>query len=96
MIIQVQISETLVKTYSDKGMMIHGGFPEWDYAEVIDPIDAGRVYTETNIPIPVPEAPEGLQEAAEYLIATRAVAIVNTDEAPDYFHENEPEPDYFG
>ncbi len=45
----------LVRTYSDQGMMIHGGFPEGDYEESIDPEDANRVFTETNIPVPLPE-----------------------------------------
>ena len=40
-----------IRTYSDKGMMIHGGFPEADYDEAFDPIDSGRTYTETDIPI---------------------------------------------
>lgn len=40
-----------IRTYSDRGMMIHGGFPEADYDEAYDPIDSGRTYTETNIPI---------------------------------------------
>ena len=39
------------KTYSDIGVKVHGGFPEADYDEVIDPIDSGRTYTETDIPI---------------------------------------------
>ena len=39
------------KTYSDSGVKVHGGFPEADYDEVIDPIDSGRTYIETNIPI---------------------------------------------
>lgn len=51
MIIQEQISDTLVRTYSDSHVYIHGGFPEADYTEVIDPISAGRTYTETDIPI---------------------------------------------
>lgn len=51
MIIQEQISEILVKTYSDKGVYIHGGNPEADYAEVIDPISMGRTYVETDRPI---------------------------------------------
>ena len=42
----------LNRTYSDRGMMIHGGFPEGDYEESIDPEDANRVFTETDIPIP--------------------------------------------
>ena len=40
-----------IRTYSDNGMMIHGGFPEADYEEAIDPADSGRTYTETDIPI---------------------------------------------
>lgn len=55
MIIQEQISETLVKTYSDAGVKIHGGVPEGDYDEAIDPIEAGRTYTETDIPIETEE-----------------------------------------
>lgn len=45
----------LFRSYSDQGMMIRGGFPESDYAEAIDPEDAGRTYTETDIPIPEDE-----------------------------------------
>ena len=55
MIIQEQISETLIRTYSDQHVMIHGGYPEGDYEEAIDPISTGRTYTETDIPIPSPE-----------------------------------------
>lgn len=47
------------RTYSDSGMMIHGGFPEADYDEAVDPAELGRVYTETDIPI------EGESEAEE-------------------------------
>lgn len=39
------------KTYSDMGMMIHGGSPEGDYSEAIEPTEYGRTYTETNTPI---------------------------------------------
>lgn len=55
MIIQEQISDTMVRTYSDKGVMIHGGYPEADYSEAVDPISAGRTYTETDIPVPSEE-----------------------------------------
>ena len=58
MIIQEQISETLVKTYSDQGVYIHGGYPEADYAEAVDPISMGRTYTETDIPIVSEEIPD--------------------------------------
>ena len=40
-----------IRTYSDAGMMIHGGFPEDNYDEAIDPAELGRTYTETDIPI---------------------------------------------
>lgn len=40
-----------IRTYSDRGMMIHGGVPEADYSEATDPADLGRTYTETDIPI---------------------------------------------
>ena len=40
-----------IRTYSDSGMMIHGGSPEGDYAEATDPANLGRTYTETDIPI---------------------------------------------
>lgn len=48
------ITETvnnMVHTYSDLGVKIHGGFPEADYDEAYDPIDSGRTYTETVIPV---------------------------------------------
>lgn len=45
-----------IRTYSDSGMMIHGGMPEADYTEAVDPADLGRTYTETDIPIEQDEA----------------------------------------
>lgn len=49
MIVQENIAGTnLVKTYSDRGVLIHGGFPEADYEEAIDPASAGRTYVETD------------------------------------------------
>ena len=45
-------------TYSDRGMMIHGGVPEADYAEVYDPYGSNRIYTETDIPIDGSDAEE--------------------------------------
>lgn len=58
MIIQEEIGNGLVKTYSDQGMMIQGGFPEGLYDVAIDPISAGRTYVETDTPIPPDEQPE--------------------------------------
>lgn len=51
MIVQEQISDTLVRTYSDANVYIHGGYPEADYEDAVDPISANRTYTETDIPI---------------------------------------------
>lgn len=41
------------KTYSDRGMLIHGGEPVGDYSEATDPTEFGRTYTETDTPIEV-------------------------------------------
>lgn len=49
--IKTEIANNLIHTWSDKGMKIHGGFPEGNYDEAYDPVDLGRTYTETNIPI---------------------------------------------
>ena len=43
-------------TYSDAGMKIHGGHPEGDYCDAMD--EEKLVYTETDIPIFVPEPRE--------------------------------------
>ena len=40
-----------IRTYSNSGFRIHGGYPEADYDEAIDPAEFGRTYTETDIPI---------------------------------------------
>ena len=40
-----------IRTYSDARMMIHGGSPEADYSEALDPAELGRTYTETDIPV---------------------------------------------
>lgn len=50
MIVQERIGD-MIRTYSDRGMMIHGGMPEADYSEALDPAELGRTYTETEIPI---------------------------------------------
>jgi len=51
-----------IRTYSDKGMMIHGGSPEADYSEALDPAELGRTYTETDIPV------EGDETNAEEIV----------------------------
>lgn len=52
-----------IRTYSDTGMMIHGGMPEGDYSEAIDPAELGRIYVETDIPI------EGEEFEAEEIVS---------------------------
>lgn len=54
--IKTEIIGNLIKTYSDIGMKIHGGYPEGNYDEAYDPIDSGRIYYETNIPVDEDEA----------------------------------------
>jgi len=44
-------NKQFIRTYSDAGLMIHGGSPEGDYDEAIDPAEFNRTYTETNIPV---------------------------------------------
>ncbi|MBQ1759771.1 MAG: hypothetical protein IIZ94_08815, partial [Prevotella sp.] len=56
--IKTEIIGNLIKTYSDLGVKIHGGLPEADYDEAYDPIDSGRTYTETDIPIDETSAEE--------------------------------------
>lgn len=51
-----------IRTYSDRGMMIHGGSPEGDYSEACDPVELGRTYTETDIPI------DGGESSAEEIL----------------------------
>lgn len=56
-------------TYSDTGMMIERGGVR--YAEAVDPLDSGRVYTETDEPVSiVDEATE-----ADYQNALRDMGV---------------------
>ena len=43
-------SATLVRTFSDAGMLIRREGVE--YVDAVDPISSGRQYTETDTPIP--------------------------------------------
>ena len=63
MIIQEQIGNDLVKTYSDKGMMIRKIGTDELYSEAIDPKKLNREYEETDIPIEQhDELEEGLED----------------------------------
>ena len=46
--------------------MIHGGSPEGDYDEAIDPVEFNRTYTETNIPVESGESSETADKAEAY------------------------------
>ena len=56
---------SFTRTYSDRNMKIHGGFPEADYDEANDPTELGRTYTETNIPI---ESDDSAEEILDILL----------------------------
>ena len=68
MIVREQISESLVRTYSDSNFLIRGGHPESNYEEAIDPVDSGRTYTETDIPIVKVVTDEEYAEAGKILM----------------------------
>ena len=53
-----------VRTYSDRGMLVHGGVPEGDYSEANDPAELNRTYVETDIPI---EGDESAEEIVDIL-----------------------------
>lgn len=55
-VIYEDLQNGLVKAHSDAGFYIHGGSPESDYTEAIDPKSANRKYTETDKKIPQREA----------------------------------------
>ena len=57
-----------IRTYSDAGVMIHGGSPEGDYSEACDPAEFGRTYTETDIPIEPTDETEEKAEAYDILV----------------------------
>ena len=84
-----------IRTYSDQGVFIHGGSPEADYAEAIDPASLGRTYTETDIPIPITDPPDNLDASIDYLVSGHLIAPPTEEADPDYLNEREPEPEYF-
>lgn len=64
----------LVRTYSDAGYYIHGGNPEGDYTEAIDPESAGRTYTETTKKI---EGKDTTEEKAKAYDILMGEAVIN-------------------
>ena len=57
-----------IRTYSDAGVLIHGGVPEGDYTEACDQAEFGRTYTETDIPIEPTDETEEKAEAYDILV----------------------------
>lgn len=43
----------LIRSYSDRGMLVRQEGTEELYEEAIDPVQAGKAYTETDIPIEI-------------------------------------------
>lgn len=41
------------------------------------------------------DTPDGLEEAAQYLLEKQMILMQPADQEPDYFNEHEPEPYYF-
>ena len=64
-----KLENGLIRTWSDAGFMIYGGFPLANYAEAKDPEQLGRTYTETDIKIPGTEpTDEDYAEAGRILL----------------------------
>lgn len=76
------LANDFVKAYSDAGYYIHGGNPEGDYVEAVDPASAGRIYKETDIKIETNDAStDGDTEATieDYQNALKSLGV-NVDE----------------
>lgn len=73
------LANGFVKAYSDAGYYIHGGNPEGDYVEAVDPASAGRIYKETDIKIETNDktAPDGDAEATveDYQNALKSLGV---------------------
>lgn len=72
MVVYENISETLVKAYSDADFMIRQDSTGDMYAEAIDPIVCHRTYTETDIPI---EPSEEEPTSADYESALSRLGV---------------------
>ena len=69
-------NEQFIRAYSDLNVKIHGGYPEGDYNEAIDPVSTGRIYKETTIPIDNDDV-ETDEEATvdDYLEALKSLGV---------------------
>lgn len=88
-----------IHTYSDQKMKIRQVQTGIIYDDAIDVASAGYTYTETDIPIEdgvdIDYNNSMFEEASRYLLANDFVELPE-QEQPDYFNENETEPNYFG
>ena len=66
MIIQERLENGLIHTYSNSGVYIHGGSPEGDYTEAVDPVE--RTYVETDIPIETEENDDSYATAGKIMM----------------------------
>lgn len=64
-------------TYSDRGMMIERDGVQ--YADAVDPLNSGRIYTETDIPIEQDEPSDEATEA-DYINALRELGVAIDEE----------------
>ena len=76
-IIKESKGDGLVKTYSNSGYYIHGGNPDGDYAEAIDPENAWHTYTETTRKIETKETEDTTKEKAKAYDILMGEAVIN-------------------
>ncbi len=91
MIIQEEIGSGIVRTYSNLGVKVHGGFPESDYDIAYDPVEAGRTYVETDIPVEAkPDGPKQYSKVKILLAAREAgfiadlISFIESDKTIEY------------
>ena len=77
MVVYEELQTGLVKAYSDSGLKIRGGDPEFNYNQAIDPVSLGRIYKETDIPIDVYEEDLEDEEATieDYVNALKSLGV---------------------
>lgn len=85
----------LYRTYSNDGHRIVQTDTGAVYDEAVDVENSGHIYVESAEMIDHGDPPDGMNQAAEYLLKTQMMQIPPEPEEPDYFNEHEPEPDYF-
>lgn len=67
MIVEQRISDTLVRHYSDAGLMIRQVETGALYSDAVDVVPCRYTYTETDTPVPADNAPTTEAEYISYL-----------------------------